>query len=63
MHLKLTQPGYENFTGQLGAIDFTDGVSDYGVSPRQAEGVTITVAGELVHVAPADPAPEEPAAE
>lgn len=58
MRLKLTQPGYENFNGQLGQIDFTDGLSDYGVSPRQAEGVTITIAGELV-----DQQVEEPAAE
>lgn len=58
MKLKLTQPGYEGFTGTLGAVEFTDGLSNYGVSPQQAGGITITIRGELVDdvaVVPEDP--------
>ena len=60
MHLKLTQPGYEGFTGAMGAIDFVDGVSVYSVSPQQADGILIVVAGELFdkHAAQ-EPAPTE----
>lgn len=46
--IKLTEPGYENFTGQMGAIDFTNGVSDYGVSPQKAATFLINVTGEYV---------------
>lgn len=59
MHLKLTQPGYEGFTGAMGAIDFVDGVSVYSVSPQQADGILIVVAGELFDknaVVPEEPA-------
>lgn len=60
MHIRLTQPGYENFTGLLGAISFTDGLSDYGVSEQQAGGILIVVTGELVDVtAGADNQPVE----
>lgn len=55
--IKLTQPGYENFTGQMGAIDFTDGQSDYGVSPQKAATFLINITGEYVEPA----APEAPA--
>lgn len=37
--LKLTQPGYENFTGLLGAITFTNGLSDLEHSPETCAGV------------------------
>lgn len=47
MHLRLTQPGYENFTGSLGSTDFEDGVSVYSVSPQQAGGILLVVAGEM----------------
>lgn len=53
MRLKLTQPGYENLTGVFGAINFTNGLSDYGVSPQQAEGIMLVVEAELVD----EPAP------
>lgn len=48
MRIKLTQPGYENFTGIMGAVEFTDGHSDYGVSPQQAGGILGIVQGEMV---------------
>ena len=57
MRIRLTQPGYENFTGPLGAIEFTDGLSDYAVSPQQAGGILGIVQGEQVEepeVAPAE---------
>lgn len=60
MHLKLTQSGYEAFTGQMGAIDFEDGVSVYSVSPQQAGGILLVVAGELFDKhAVTEPAPTE----
>lgn len=58
--IKLTQPGYENFTGQMGSIDFTDGQSDYGISPQKAATFLINITGEYVE--PTATAPEEPAA-
>lgn len=60
MRVKLTQPGYENFTGMLGAVDFEDGQSVYGVSPQQASGILLIVTGELVEAAPVA---QEPVAE
>jgi len=39
MKIKLTQPGYENFTGQLGNVTFTDGTSDGEVSEQSAAGI------------------------
>lgn len=48
MRIKLTQAGYENFTGMLGAVEFVDGSSDYGVSPQQASGILNIVEGEMV---------------
>lgn len=57
--IKLTQPGYENFTGQMGQIDFTDGQSDYGVSPQRAAAFLINVTGEYIEpAAPEAPEPE-----
>lgn len=54
--IKLTKPGYENFTGQMGAIDFTNGQSDYGVSPQKAATFLITISGEYVEpTAPKQP--------
>jgi hypothetical protein len=47
MHLKLTQPGYESMTGTLGAVEFENGLSVYGVSPQQADGILLVVAGEM----------------
>lgn len=39
MKLKLTGSGFENFTGQMGALDFVDGVSVGDVSPVDARRV------------------------
>lgn len=50
MRVKLTQPGYENFTGTMGAVEFTDGMSNYGVSPQQAGGILTIVQGEMVEL-------------
>lgn len=44
--IKLTEPGYENFTGQMGQLDFTNGVTDYGVSPQRAAAFLINISGE-----------------
>lgn len=60
MRIKLTQPGYENFTGTMGAIKFEDGQSDYGVSPQQASGILNIVQGEMVELTA--PPVEEPEA-
>lgn len=60
MRIKLTQPGYETFTGMLGAVDFENGQSVYGVSPQQASGILLVVTGEMVE---ATPVAEEPEAE
>lgn len=61
MHLKLTQPGYETFTGMMGAVDFENGLSVYGVSPQQADGILLVVAGEMTDKSgdPVEPAPSE----
>lgn len=48
MRIKLLDPAYANFTGKLGPIDFTDGVSDYGVAPQQAESLLLTIHGEMI---------------
>ncbi len=48
MRIKLTEPGYEGFTGVYGAIAFTDGVSDYGVTPQQAKGIFLCLQGEFI---------------
>lgn len=58
MRLKLTEPGYENFTGMLGAVEFKDGLSVYGVSPQQASGLHNIVRGETVEAPTAEPDPE-----
>jgi len=46
MKLKLTQPGYENFTGLMGAVDFVNGVSSQYVSEQQAAGILNIIRGE-----------------
>ena len=51
MRVKLTEPGYEGFTGVYGAIAFTDGVSDYGVTPQQAKAIFLCLQGEFVESA------------
>lgn len=63
MRVKLTQPGYENFTGMIGAVEFENGASIYGVSPQQADGILNTYAGELVPASSlTEPAEETPSA-
>lgn len=32
MKIRITQAGYENFTGDMGHIEFVDGVSVHGVA-------------------------------
>ena len=36
MKLKITQPGFENYSGQMGMILFKDGISVYDVNERDA---------------------------
>ncbi|MFW6855381.1 hypothetical protein ACODYM_29240 [Burkholderia gladioli] len=36
MKLRLTQPGWERYTGQMGVIQFVDGLSDNDVLPIDA---------------------------
>lgn len=55
MRIKLLDPAYLNFTGRLGPIDFTNGLSNYGVAPQQANSLLLTVKGALVAEG-ADPA-------
>jgi hypothetical protein len=35
MKIKLVQPGYENFTGHMGQVNFTNGISDVDLSVEQ----------------------------
>jgi hypothetical protein len=37
MKIRITQPGFETFSGQLGDIQFDNGVSTQEVSQQQAE--------------------------
>ena len=39
MKLKLTQPGFETFTGQLGLTTFTNGQSDNELSVEECAGI------------------------
>lgn len=48
--IKLTEPGYENFTGQMGQLEFVNGVSEYGVSPQKAATFLINISGEYVEI-------------
>lgn len=59
MHLKLTQPGYETLTGTMGAVEFENGLSVYGVSPQQADGILLVVAGEMTDKNGVPPEPAE----
>lgn len=48
MKLRLTQPGYENFTGLLGSMTFTNGTSDLEVSVETAAGMANIVRCERI---------------
>jgi hypothetical protein len=48
MKLRVTQPGYENFTGMLGSMHFTNGVSNDDVSAIMAAGMANIVRCEMV---------------
>jgi hypothetical protein len=39
MKIRLTQPGYESFTGLFGSLTFTNGLSDDEVSIETAAGI------------------------
>lgn len=43
MKIKLTQPGYENFTGAIANVDFVDGVSSHDISPNEVTGLAATI--------------------
>jgi len=58
MKLKLTQPGYENFTGLMGAVDFVNGVSSQYVSEQQAAGILNIIRGERLEDLTMTQAPE-----
>jgi hypothetical protein len=46
--IKITQPGWEGFTGEFGMVVFADGVSEDLVSPRQFNVIAATIAVEEV---------------
>lgn len=48
MKLQLLDPAYTNFTGQFGGVDFTDGLSDYGISPSRAATIQLILEAALV---------------
>lgn len=48
MKLQLLDPAYTNFTGQFGGVDFTDGLSDYGISPTRAATIQLILEATLV---------------
>jgi len=48
MKLKIVQAGYENFTGEMGHIEFKDGVSVLDVHPDFARAIGTIVQVEQV---------------
>lgn len=46
MKIKITQPGWEGFTGYFGPVEFKDGLSTYDVSKSEAQLVAALVATE-----------------
>lgn len=48
MKLQLLDPAYTNFTGQFGGVDFTDGLSDYGISPTRAATIQLILEAAMV---------------
>jgi hypothetical protein len=48
MKLRITQAGYENFTGEMGHIDFFGGVSIHDVNPDFARSLSGIVQTEPV---------------
>lgn len=48
MKLKLLEPEYANFTGQMGGVDFTNGVSNYGISPQRAATIQLVTTGVML---------------
>jgi len=54
MRLKLTQPGFETYSGQMGVINFTDGLSDNHVRPQDAIRMAATMLCEWEDGTPAN---------
>lgn len=48
MKLKITQPGFETYTGLLADVTFTNGVSDRDVTAAEAANLTTLFRTELV---------------
>jgi hypothetical protein len=48
--LKLTQPGYENFTGRIAQMDFADGTSVMAHSPETCGGIANVLQCDRVEV-------------
>lgn len=48
MKLKITEPGWEGFTGDFGGIDFADGVSTVDVAPYQAKRLSNAIRCETL---------------
>lgn len=48
MKIKVTQPGWENFSGAFGVIEFVDGVSVNDVSLLEAERIAAIVSVETL---------------
>lgn len=57
MRLQLMDPQYANFTGQIGALNFVDGLSVDGVAPQQAATLQAVVHATLVPEPVEEPAP------
>lgn len=54
MRLKLTQQGFETYSGQMGVITFTDGLSDNHVRPQDAIRMAATMLCEWEDGTPAN---------
>jgi len=46
--IQLTEPGFTSFTGQMGNVWFTNGVSNYDVSEEQMAGIAATMRVEHI---------------
>jgi hypothetical protein len=55
MKVRITQAGYQNFTGEMGHIDFVDGVSVSDLNPDFVRSLSGIVQVEEV---PPEPTPE-----
>lgn len=55
MKYRLTEQGWESYTGQMGVVDFADGVSIDDVSYVEAQRLAAILRIETVEVEPKDP--------